>query len=826
MIRQTRNVIDERPKSRDARRMQARDERRLAPLCGISTVLPQWCAWVVFGCALLGALHGALSAEAQQSDSQEAAEANVPLYDRLPYDEIQLDAANDDLVLKCEPIEWPDGRFPETLPKQGFLEVELVDKPGEKYRVAWPHVVEVRPFPQLILNEASRLVDEKKFESAFDHLLFLIDNYPEWPGRDDVYAKLLLAEARDFLDRGVYDRALADLERLYELDDRYAGLQETYSLTIDKLIEDYVSRNEVPAARELLTRLETHFADDPVVAKWKKRWIDQATRLLERLRAALDAGEDREAASLARNVLQIWPALPGIAEPVQEAFRRFPRVRVGVLGFADAYDPASLCDWNARRTGRLLYRTLMEFTGPGQEGGTYVCPWGSLSVENLGARLSFTLEAERPFPNSPDLVFSAADLASYMLEMTSPESDRYAPQWASIVERVATREGRIVDVELRHAFVRPEGLLRCRIGPWTMVGTNWDDEQPPGTGPYAPEPSLSNDSERVFQQLDGYVAKETGQPAEVVEQRFVRGRDGLRALRRGEIDIVDRINPWELPMIRDESDIVVDQYAVPLVHCLVPNLERPLAGNRDLRRAIVYGINRERILNNLLGGAEIEGCQVISGPFAQGVSFDDPLDYAYDDTIEPRPYDPALALALGEVAFSQAAAKAEKAGTPFPEALKLVIGHPPTESAAEACSEIKEQLELLGIEIELVPLTYSQWKTQGDEVDFFYCEVAMWEPIVDVYRLLGRGGPVLGEVSPYLLQAMDELAEAVDWREIARRLRKIHRLVHDDVTIIPLWQMRDFYAYRKRLNPGGRQPVVLYQNVEKWRIQPPILGAQ
>ncbi|GAB6166298.1 ABC transporter substrate-binding protein [Thermostilla marina] len=825
MIRHTCDVIDRRPEIRDGGGMEPRRKPRRAPLRGMTAW--GWKSLVWFFCVLvLGVLPGPVSLRAQETEPQGVAESEVPLYDRLPYDEIQLDAANDNLILKVEPIEWPDGRFPETLPKQGFLEVELVDKPGEKYRVAWPHVVEVRPFPQLILNEASRLIDEKKFESAFDHLLFMIDNYPEWPGRDEVYAKLLLAESQDFVDRHVYDRALADLERLYELDAEYPGLQETYSLAIDKLIEDYVSRNEVPAARELLERLESHYPDDPAVAKWRQRWIAEATKLAEQLRAALEAGRDREAASSARKVLQIWPALPGIAEPVQEAFRRFPRVRVGVLGFADIQDPASLCDWNARRTGRLLYRTLMEFTGPGQEGGTYVCPWGTLRIENLGARLSLTLETERPFPNAAELTFSAADLASYMLAMTSPESAQYAPQWASIVERVATREGRVVDVDLRHAFVRPEGLLRCRIGPWVMVGANWHDEEPPGTGPYTPVPSLSNERERVFQELAGYAAKEAAQPAEIVEEYFARGRDGLRALRRGEVDIVDRINPWELPMVREEPGIVVEQYAVPLVHCLVPNLERPLAGNRDLRRAIVYGINRERILNNLLGGSETPGCQVVSGPFAQGVSFDDPLDYAYDDTIEPRPYDPALALALGEVAFSQAAAKAEKGGEPFPDSLELTIGHPPTELAAEACSEIEEQLELLGMEIELVPMTYSQWQTQGDEIDFYYCEVAMWEPIVDVYRLLGKGGPVRGEVSPYLLQAMDELAEAVDWREIGRRLRKIHRLVHDDVTIIPLWQLRDYYAYRNRLDPGGRQPVVLYQSVEKWRIQPPMLETQ
>ena len=41
-------------------------------------------------------------------------------------------------------------------------------------------------------------------------------------------------------------------------------------------------------------------------------------------------------------------------------------------------------------------------------------------------------------------------------------------------------------------------------------------------------------------------------------------------------------------------------------------------------------------LGQLCGGEPPEGCRVISGPFPAGISNDDPLNYAYDERIEPR----------------------------------------------------------------------------------------------------------------------------------------------------------------------------------------------
>jgi ABC-type transport system substrate-binding protein len=67
--------------------------------------------------------------------------------------------------------------------------------------------------------------------------------------------------------------------------------------------------------------------------------------------------------------------------------------------------------------------------------------------------------------------------------------------------------------------------------------------------------------------------------------------------------------------------------------------------------------------------------------------------------------------------------------------------------------------------------------------------------------------------------ALKQLEGASDWPKIRDLLRGLHRIVHDDVAVVPLWQLLDFYAYRKNVKGIGEKPFTLYQNLEQW--QPP-----
>jgi hypothetical protein len=208
--------------------------------------------------------------------------------------------------------------------------------------------------------------------------------------------------------------------------------------------------------------------------------------------------------------------------------------------------------------------------------------------------------------------------------------------------------------------------------------------------------------------------------------------------------------------------------------------------------------------------------KVLSGPFLVGTSFEDPIGYASDEQITPRPYDPRLAMTLASVAMKElatkqrpAAAEEEQAALPLPT---LVLVHASNPIAVAACEAIERHLERAGFSIER-----KLWR-EGLQYDLRYVELAMWEPVVDAPRLLGEhsltGGP-----SPYMTLALARLAKARDSKQVRSRLQEIHRLVHDELSIIPLWQLVDHFAYHRSVAGIGQRPAGLYQNVEAWRTE-------
>ncbi|MBN2217946.1 MAG: hypothetical protein JW719_11280, partial [Pirellulales bacterium] len=521
--------------------------------------------------------------------------------------------------------------------------------------------------------------------------------------------------------------------------------------------------------------------------------------------------------------------------------RRYPRVLVGVGEPAARFDPRHRWNWATRRADRLVYRTLTEFLGPGSEGGDYRCPVGTLEIEPLQRRLLIRLQPGIGWA-AGNATLTGADVARRLLAMAEPDDTNYEPAWSELFAGASVRDVYQVEVAMRRPHVRPDALLQTTLEPYGVAGAA--SPSAPLNGPYVVD--QQNREETVFVANPRYFAAGPTQPKEIVEQVVRDDREAIRALRDGQIKVLDRLYPWTLDEFRSMKDVVVEPYAAPLVHCLLPNRKRPLMKNKVFRRALIYGIHRRAILNHLLGGKPVEGCAVVSGPFPQGVSYDDPLGYAYDTTIEPRPYEPGLAVMLTTfVTESLATAKEKPAdarepnqdeikpdaeGEKTPEAnepkpakpekkilARLTLAHPADEIAQTACQKIKEQLLIVGIEITLRELPPGPCNRIPDDVDLLYAELPMWEPVVDSRQLLAADGPT-GEASAYMNLVLDQLRNATDWQQVRPILRQIHRIAYNDVAVIPLWQLVDHFAYHTSLQGVGSRPVSLYDNVEQWEL--------
>ena len=332
-------------------------------------------------------------------------------------------------------------------------------------------------------------------------------------------------------------------------------------------------------------------------------------------------------------------------------------------------------------------------------------------------------------------------------------------------------------------------------------------------GPYLAVRSAAGDAEAAYLLNPRYFAATETQPKEVVEQRFADPAAAASALRRGEIQVLDRLSPWQLKSLAAEADVAVQAYALPRVHCLVPNARRPLASNRTFRRALAYGIDRQAILDELVRGDRRGGCTVLHGSFPSGQS---PAGYASEPETKPWPYDPRLAVVLAEGGRREVAAARHEPLPPSRPA-PLVLAFPPDEIARTACAAIRRQLAAIDVPVELKELAAVPAGPVPADVDLLYVELFISEPLIDAPRVLGEDGLTGGSSAP-MGQALRKLAQAASWSDAGVCLHRIDRLAHDEVAVVPLWQLTDYFAYRKSLEGIAAATFSLYQDVEAWKL--------
>lgn len=773
---------------------------------------------------------GAQAAPAEQAPADQAPAADAPprLYEQEPYDEVVLRETDDDgnnIVLRVEPLDLPKRIVPKFPKRNAKLTLRLVDKPGETYEVAWKDVQldKLRLFEQIVLEEANRIVDAGRFDEAYDWFDWLEANHPATPGLKASIERYLDKDAREWLAKGKEDSALALWKEVHRRNPQHPGLSESLGEVIGGKVDRAVEAKQYAAARGLLASLRKMYAEHEVVVRWEKKLADQARVVARQAKEQFDAGEYRKAYTTVVQAVSVWPQLPEAQKVMADVQAKYPLVNVGVTMPAGRVPSNRLDDWPSRRSDRLLNRRLMEFVGYGSQGGKYICPFGELQKKDLDRQLSIKLKPNARWSDGKSLL-TGYDVSRTVLAMADPRHPSYRPDWADLFASVAVNQVYQVDLQLRWGHVRSEAILEADLISWQAGSAHREstsEEASPTIGPYLMEAQA--DPETRFVASPSYFLAGEKQPKEIVERHYPNSRAAVMALRRGEIDVLDRVYPWDFERVRLEKDLVLVPYGTPSVHCLLPNMSRPFPAHRSLRRALSYSINRQAILDQvLLKGETIPGSKVVSGPFPMGESAEDAFGYAYNADVQSRPYDPFLAVTLVTVGLRDLQLKAGgEAVAPGkePPLPPLILAHPPHELARVACRAIQAHLQALKLTVELREVLPQTLSTGANDYDFLYAELAMWEPVVDAGRLLGPGG-LVGSPSPYLDLALRQLAHADGWKTSREKLLEIHKLAFEDAAVIPLWQMTDYFAYHRHVSGIGTRPVSLYQNVEQWKVAP------
>lgn len=698
----------------------------------------------------------------------------------------------------------------------GTLRFSILGFETEEFTAKWGEIEKVDFWEKRLERETASRIAAGEFVSAYPFLSILIRDYPDRPGLKTLRSEFLWRNAIQRASGRQRAESLGMLEELYRFDPQFkqSKVLKAISATTGALMQSMVNSGDLSNAQQLLERLKADYGnlDLPAVKTWNSNFLAMAQ---EKRTAAIEAvrrKDFRSARKLSRESVNLKPDIEGGRDLIRRIDEAYPLVNVGVLQSATVFDPVRLDNWAARRAGRLLYRNLFEIQGPAPEGGEYKFLFGSVETtpDRQVLNLNFATEKlQKPLDN-----IQVDFVADKLAERVDSGSDIYFSPWAASVTGIGLDGPKRIQCVLRRPHVLPDCLLQIN------VDASWFGGEVGGpTGDY--RVNEINEEETRFSLTDDarQSSRNSTKPREIVEIRCASGSDAVSKLLQGEIDVLDQLFPADAIRLKAKREIKVVQYPLPTIHMLVPCSDHVFVQDKTFRRGLLYGINREDILQGeLLENLNSPGCKVLSGPFPAGMDQNDPLGYAYDQSLVPRRFEPSLGQLLVQLSVTLKEQEATRKKEPAPKLRPIRLAFPADNLSRVACEAIRSQWELIGLKIELVELPVGQTFPEKDTADIVYVSAAIWEPIIDARRLLGPRG-LAGSEDQLIGLGLRRLEEARNWREVSQRLFDLHAIAHHELPVLPLWQMVDSFAYRRSLTGMGNDVVSLYQNAGNWSLE-------
>lgn len=688
------------------------------------------------------------------------------------------------------------------------LTLKPLDDPNV-YTVRRTSIKSIEYFEDMLLAAGDRLVNQRDFARAFEHYLLVQNRAGDWPGLREHVDRLLYEEGTAALAANDDERGLRLLHELYERRPDYDGLLDQLARSYAGRVERAFRAGAYPDGRRILHELSELAPEHPATAASRSLFVDLARSHADRAAATADPADRLDALT---DALRIWPTLEGAAARYREAFAALPTLDVAVTDVPRPIGPWVRAPADAR-AAPLVYLPMLagddEDARRGRRAGQLAA---NVEVADLGRRLELSL-CDGPAWSDGSGPVMAVDVVRALAGRTDPDSPRYSARWHDLLDRIEIIDPRRVLVTLRRSPLKPEAWLQEPIGP-AHAGRDGrvpmpdGARQPVGDGPY-----------RVAEAGDGaitYLAAPGSGAAirRIREFRVPDGADVVRALRRGEVSLVEHLPANRVAELAGDEEFSIGQYARPTLHVLALDGRTEALQNRTLRRAISYAIDRATILSEtLLNRAPDAENRPLDGVFAAD-------SYANAPGVEPLEHNALLARML-------VAAARKEMGL---DAIMLLLEYPAAPEARVAVPRIVEALRAAGLEIEAVERPESTLEAElraGRRFDLAYRALDCPEPVVDVGPLIcpGYDAPASRDAlasvaSPRILQLLLELEQAPEFPTARSLVIQIDREARDELPVIPLWQLRDHYAWRSRLKGPPGQGGHLYEGIEHWEVEP------
>ncbi len=703
------------------------------------------------------------------------------------------------------------------------LEITIPEfEPEPEFRIPLDDIEKIIHHEDQWVERIRLLAQERKIDTALELLNRLKSKRPDWRGIPERTNDLIFADASVRAQNGLPEETLMLLEELKLRTPDYPGANELADSVTDQMIAKAIEANDYRQARYFLNRLRGLYPDSPVYKKHTQQLAQQARRILNQAQAAFEGGQLAKASELADKAARTWRETSGLANIHKSIVERYQRVRVGVLRLPDqptAYPFPTPADLRKQKLTEIPLFEITEFEdGYARYQTRFFDEW---MPYDLGRTTRFELRQTRqPWESQP--VLQGWPVTERISARLDPRSEHYDERLATYVQSLVVESPFEFTIHFRRVPPRLEALFFDPIV-HADDGSEAKDPARPDASSNDPSPPDLSGGFRLSSQSDRFASYRRVIPepqgmrqyhvSELVEIAYRDPESALVGLQEGEFDVYPYPPAWIIRRVSQEEEFLkrffIQKHAVPLSHVIQFHPEQPVLQARELRRALLYAIDRRGILDEVLLREENgPSGRVISGPFPSN-------SYGNAVGITPRPFDPYAGLALRLAAANSLTQKKVINGK-LPTLRMLAPPDPIIRTAAE---KIIEGWARIGLSVELIPDSDTTAYEEG-RWDLIYRTVQLTDPVVDLWPFLTMQKTARIEdltiLPDWLKQEVVGLDRSSDWTRAVNRVRQLHKHLWLEAAFLPLYEVDQHTIYRKNLRGFSLQPVHPYDGIDRW----------
>lgn len=310
-------------------------------------------------------------------------------------------------------------------------------------------------------------------------------------------------------------------------------------------------------------------------------------------------------------------------------------------------DPAVVTDGESFKVTKNIYDTLVGYKGQTTNVGPDLAK--SWEITNGGKTYTFHLNSGIKFQDGTDFNAKAV-VYNFDRWMNGKASGKFAyfgsmfggfkGDPGAVIKSVTAKDPQTVVFQLTRSsapFLKDLAMSPFAISSPTAIkkyGKDYGTKAAVGTGPFKLQSWKQKDTITIVKN-DKYWQK--GQPKleKIIFKVIPDNTARLNALKNGEIDLMDGVNPSDISSLKSNKNLQVF-YRPPMnVGYLGFNVKKKPFNNTKVRQALNYAVDKQAIINAFYAGKAVPA----KNPIPKSIP-------GYNNNIQPYKYDPAKAKEL------------------------------------------------------------------------------------------------------------------------------------------------------------------------------------